>query len=132
MTTVSLAEAARRLQVSERTVRRRLDGGKLHGTQVQGPRGFEWLVDLPEEETAVQAAPAAFVDDALRLERDELLVTVHRLTRLLAESEAERRQLLVPPKLLPAPPEHRYGRSPFLARFARFVSGTKKGPESSQ
>src|SRR5918996_5615963 len=46
---VTLSEAAVRLKMSERTVRRWLHSGKLQGSQMPTDRGFQWLVDLPDD-----------------------------------------------------------------------------------
>ena len=46
MVSVSIAEAAERLAVSQDTVRRRLRSGKLSGERVARPQGFIWAVHL--------------------------------------------------------------------------------------
>ena len=48
---VTITEAARRLGISERTVRRRLHTGDLMGSQMATPQGFVWTIDLPEDMT---------------------------------------------------------------------------------
>jgi excisionase family DNA binding protein len=48
MVTVSITEAAQRLGVSEKTVRRRLSGGTLRGERVTRPQGYTWAVHLDE------------------------------------------------------------------------------------
>jgi hypothetical protein len=45
----TISEAARRLGVSEHTVRRRVRSGELSGKQVPTPQGFTWIVDIPED-----------------------------------------------------------------------------------
>ena len=45
---VTLSEAAVYLKMSERTVRRWLHTGKLQGSQMPTDRGFQWLVDIPD------------------------------------------------------------------------------------
>jgi excisionase family DNA binding protein len=45
---VTLSEAATRLNVSEKTVRRWVHSGKLQGTQMPTDRGFQWMVNLPD------------------------------------------------------------------------------------
>ena len=45
---LNIKEAARQLDVSEATVRRRLHRGDLAGVQITTPQGFVWLVDLPD------------------------------------------------------------------------------------
>ena len=49
MVTVSIAEAAQRLGVSEKTIRRRLGGGALRGERINRPQGYTWAVHLDEE-----------------------------------------------------------------------------------
>jgi hypothetical protein len=46
---VTITEAARRLGISERTVRRRLHNGELPGRQVATPQGFVWTVEVPDD-----------------------------------------------------------------------------------
>lgn len=54
---LTLEEAAKRLNISERTVQRRLKQGLLKGYKVSGPRGPEWRVDLQScEDTTWQAS----------------------------------------------------------------------------
>src|SRR4051794_26841025 len=45
--TVSLKEAARRLGVSQETVRRQVRSGELRSFQERTPNGFRWLIELP-------------------------------------------------------------------------------------
>jgi hypothetical protein len=45
----TIPEAARRLGVSEHTVRRRVRSGELPGKQVAAPQGFTWVVDIPDD-----------------------------------------------------------------------------------
>ena len=52
---VTITEAARRLGISERTVRRRLHTGDLMGSQMATPQGFVWTIDLPEDMTEDRA-----------------------------------------------------------------------------
>ena len=49
MVTVSITEAAKRLGVSEKTIRRRLGGGTLRGERVSRPQGYTWAVHLDDE-----------------------------------------------------------------------------------
>jgi transposase-like protein len=45
----TIPEAARRLGVSEHTVRRRVRSGELPGKQAVTPQGFTWVVDIPDD-----------------------------------------------------------------------------------
>ncbi len=49
MVTVSITEAAQRLGVSEKTVRRRLSAGTLRGERVGRPQGYTWAVHLDDD-----------------------------------------------------------------------------------
>ncbi len=49
MVTVSITEAAKRLGVSEKTVRRRLSVGALRGNRVSRPQGYTWAVHLDDD-----------------------------------------------------------------------------------
>lgn len=53
---VTLAEAVRRLGVSDRTIRRRVERGELEGEHVPRPQGTVLYVRLPED-AAPDAAP---------------------------------------------------------------------------
>jgi predicted DNA-binding transcriptional regulator YafY len=46
---VTLSEAATRLKVSEKTVRRWVRSGRLQGSQKPTDRGFQWVVDIPDD-----------------------------------------------------------------------------------
>jgi excisionase family DNA binding protein len=46
---VTLSEAATRLKVSEKTVRRWVHRGKLQGSQMPTDRGFQWMVDISDD-----------------------------------------------------------------------------------
>jgi hypothetical protein len=46
---VTIQEAAFRLGLSEKTVRRRVLSGRLPGSQVSTPQGFAWMVDIPDD-----------------------------------------------------------------------------------
>ncbi len=49
MQTVSIADAARLLNVSQDTIRRRIRRGALAAHKETTAQGFNWLVDLPDE-----------------------------------------------------------------------------------
>jgi hypothetical protein len=49
---VSLSEAARRLGVSPKTVRRRLDRGELRGRRERTGHGETWVIELPRDAEA--------------------------------------------------------------------------------
>ena len=52
---VTIAEAARLLGLSEKTVRRRVVRGELPGIQEATPQGYTWFVDIPEQSPEFEA-----------------------------------------------------------------------------
>jgi excisionase family DNA binding protein len=50
MELVTVPEAARRLGVTEDTVKRRLRKGELQGERKERSQGYTWMVELPDEE----------------------------------------------------------------------------------
>ena len=56
MAKVSLPEAARRLNVSEDTIRRRIHKSELVASQEPTAQGFKWLVEVPEGISAATTA----------------------------------------------------------------------------
>jgi hypothetical protein len=81
-----IREAARRLGVSQDTIRRRIRRGDLTAAREPTAQGFVWLVDLPEEEAETgEPAPAGSASD---------LDHARELNRiLLTELEARRREV---------------------------------------
>jgi len=55
---VSIAEAARILNVSDSTVRRLVKSGRLESQQVQRPQGHVWLVKVPADSTDPMEQPS--------------------------------------------------------------------------
>lgn len=100
--TVTLQEAARRLGVSQQTIRRRLQTGELGGVKVpaRNGAGTRWMVNLTGEQLeGAESAPSAFggtpaADGQLV---SELRARISSLEGHLAEAErasSELRQLL--------------------------------------
>ena len=54
MERVSIPEAAKRLGVTQDTIRRRIRKGELAAYQEPRPQGYVWLVDVPEEELSTE------------------------------------------------------------------------------
>lgn len=93
---ITITEAARRLGVSTKTVRRRIAEGSLAAHKASGPGGFQYRVTDPTVLVvrAGQAEPPVARDTAVRRERPSVdTAAVVTLAALLAESEAERRRL---------------------------------------
>ena len=80
---VTISEAARLLQISERTIRRRLHTGELQGSQVSTSGGFAWMVELPED------LPGDSPDSG------EKAATAALIARMAAQIEAQQEQLAV-------------------------------------
>ncbi len=55
MELVTVPEAARRLGVTEDTVKRRLRKGELQGERKARPQGYTWMVELPDEESETES-----------------------------------------------------------------------------
>ena len=86
---VTLSEAAVRLKMSERTVRRWLHSGKLQGSQLPTDRGFQWLVDIPDD----LLEPPEDSSGELEVLRELNSVLKDRLEVADQELEARRREV---------------------------------------
>jgi excisionase family DNA binding protein len=96
----TIAEAARLLQVSERTIRRRLHNGELKGSQVSNPGGFAWLVEVPEDLPGVspdqegKVGTTALIDrmaDQIKSQQEQLAAKdrqIEQLHVLLQQAQA--------------------------------------------
>ena len=65
---LTLDEAAKRLNLSERTVQRRLKNGQIKGYKIPGPRGPEWRIKVESCEDTTGAAFAASDDTTFSTE----------------------------------------------------------------
>ena len=72
MERVSIKEAARRLDVSDLTIRRRLNSGELQGIQEPKGKSHIWWVLMPEEETESEAKDQEQEQDSSRGEVEAL------------------------------------------------------------
>jgi hypothetical protein len=101
---VTLSEAVKRLGISDRTIRRRVQAGTIEGEYIARSQGTVLYVKLPED-AAVQAAPdvsatfdqkgtptrqdaALVVSEALMLAQEAIGSLVERVTVLGAENAA--------------------------------------------
>ena len=98
---VGIAEAARKLNVSEHTVRRWLRSGQLSGDQMATPQGYTWMVELPEDGPGVDSierveyGEKAEYGDSKTIEVFEELVSTLKVqvTSQGEELEAKNRQI---------------------------------------
>jgi len=98
MAQVSVAEASRRLDLSQDTVRRRLRTGELAGEKVAHAGGFRWLADVPEPGQETPAGNGQGETAALR----ELVNTLQEQLDARTREISELHQLMAA-KALPAP-----------------------------
>ncbi len=73
---LTLEEAAKRLNLSERTVQRRLKQGLLKGYKVSGPRGPEWRVEVRSCEDTTWQASATSEDTTFSSDDTTVVETV--------------------------------------------------------
>jgi hypothetical protein len=86
---VSVMEAATHLGVSPDTIRRRIRNGELQARREPTPQGYIWRVELPEEESAEEAALKATNPAAWRELVDVLKDEVALLREQLAAHQEE-------------------------------------------
>jgi hypothetical protein len=125
---VGLEEAAKRLNISIGTVRRKLKTGELVGHQKPRPQGYKWEIELPEGMVDYPTDDAASTllegsNDTVRetAALRELVATQKRqlesYERQLEVKDTQIRELHVllqtAQKTLPAPQEHRRWWWPF-------------------
>lgn len=98
---VTLADAARRLGVTEKTIRRRIKRGELAAVRVMRPQGHEWRVKLPAVQVADQVDAAGVPRDLDEdLDREGCVATADQvrpgaavqLAQMLAEQLAAERE----------------------------------------
>jgi hypothetical protein len=119
MELVTVPEAARRLGVTEDTVKRRLRKGELHGERKARPQGYIWLAWLPEEEvdpdSTVTGTAASQGDDSVNhpvsseVQRLEEMVALLQHQLEVREREVEQLHILLQQaQALPAPRDGRH------------------------
>jgi IS30 family transposase len=89
MERVSIPEAARRLGVTQDTIRRRIRKGELAAYQEPRPQGYVWFVDVPEEE--LSAEEPAYPD--FKEETGEVQLLREMMELLREELKTKDRQL---------------------------------------
>jgi hypothetical protein len=63
MELVTMTEAARRLDVTVETIKRRLRRGELQGHKQPRPQGFTWLIEMPEDTGDQDSTPSVTPSD---------------------------------------------------------------------
>jgi hypothetical protein len=81
---VTMAEAARRLDVTVETVKRRLRRGELQGKQQPRPQGFTWLIEMPEDKGDQDSTPSVTPSDTPTSNAE-----VHRLEDMISLLQKE-------------------------------------------
>jgi hypothetical protein len=81
---VTMTEAARRLDVTVETVKRRLRRGELQGHKQPRPQGFTWLIEMPEDTGDQDSTPSVTPSDTPASNAE-----VHRLEDMVSLLQRE-------------------------------------------
>ena len=84
MELVTMTEAARRLDVTVETVKRRLRRGELQGQKQPRPQGFTWLIEMPEDTGDRDNTPSVTPSDTPTSNAE-----VHRLEDMISLLQKE-------------------------------------------
>jgi hypothetical protein len=84
MELVTMTEAARRLDVTVETVKRRLRRGELQGQKQPRPQGFTWLIEMPEDTGDRDSTPSVTPSDTPTSNAE-----VHRLEDMISLLQKE-------------------------------------------
>jgi hypothetical protein len=84
MELVTMTEAARRLDVTVETVKRRLRRGELQGHKQPRPQGFAWLIEMPEDTGDQDSTPSVTPSDTPTSNAE-----VHRLEDMISLLQKE-------------------------------------------
>jgi hypothetical protein len=84
MELVTMTEAARRLDVTVETVKRRLRRGELQGQKQPRPQGFTWLIEMPEDTGDLDSTPSVTPSDTPTSNPE-----VHRLEDMISLLQKE-------------------------------------------
>jgi transposase len=117
---ITVPEAARRLGVTEDTVKRRLRKGELEGERKARPQGYTWMVKLLDEEAGTESTVTGTVsspeDDTVNhqasngeVRRLEEIVSTLQHQLEVREREVQELHVLLQQAqaALPAPRDHR-------------------------
>jgi hypothetical protein len=84
MELVTMTEAARRLDVTVETIKRRLRRGELQGQKQPRPQGFTWLIEMPEDTGERDSTPSVTPSDTPTSNAE-----VHRLEDMISLLQKE-------------------------------------------
>ncbi len=116
MELVTVPEAARRLGVTEDTVKRRLRKGELQGERKARPQGYTWTVELPDEDAETESTVSSSGDDTVNhqmsngeVRRLEEMVSMLQHQLEVREREVQELHVLLQQAqaALPAPKDNR-------------------------
>ena len=116
MELVTVPEAARRLGVTEDTVKRRLRKGELQGERKARPQGYTWTVELPDEDAETESTVSSSGDDTVNhqmsngeVRRLEEMVSMLQHQLEVREREVQELHVLLQQAqaVLPTPKENR-------------------------
>jgi hypothetical protein len=112
MAKITIKEAAKRLRVSELTIRRRLAKGLITGVQEPTPQGYVWMVDLSDDEVecdhGVTQEIISRMDDTIAILGDQVKVQQEELAAKNKQIEQLHVLLQQAQAALPEPKENRH------------------------
>ena len=111
MPKLTIKEAAKRLRVSELTIRRRLAKGLISGVQEPTPQGYVWMVELSDDEVegdqGITQELISRMDDTIAILSEQVKVQQEELGAKNKQIEQLHILLQQAQAALPAPKEDR-------------------------
>jgi hypothetical protein len=112
MPKLTIKEAAKRLRVSELTIRRRLAKGLTAGVQEPTPQGYVWMVELSDDEVegdqGITQEIISRMDDTIAILSDQVKVQQEELAAKNKQIEQLHVLLQQAQSALPAPKENQH------------------------
>jgi hypothetical protein len=112
MPKLTIKEAAKRLRVSELTIRRRLAKGLITGVQEPTPQGYVWMVELSDDEVegdhGVTQEIISRMDDTIVILSDQVKVQQEELAAKNKQIEQLHVLLQQAQAALPEPKENQH------------------------
>ena len=112
MPKLTIKEAAKRLRVSELTIRRRLAKGLISGVQEPTPQGYVWMVELSDDEVegdqGITHELISRMDDTIAILSEQVKVQQEELTAKNKQIEQLHVLLQQAQSALPAPKENQH------------------------